>query len=64
MSGQVVDKAHLFEDFRLITTQIQAQKNGITTDGNWLVLTGKYRLSLLPEVGKRRMMMHRNSNLL
>lgn len=42
MSAQVVDKVYLFEDFRLITSQLQAQKNGITTGRNWPVPTGKY----------------------
>lgn len=34
MSARVVNKVHLFEDFRLITSQLQAQKDRITTGRN------------------------------
>lgn len=42
MSAQVVDKIYLFEDFRLIASQLQAQKKGIITGTSWQMLTGKY----------------------
>jgi hypothetical protein len=48
MSGQVFNKAHLFEDFRFIISKYKHKKNESTTGSNRLVITGRGGISLLP----------------
>ena len=47
MSGQVFNKAHLFEDFRLIITKYNQKGNESTTGSYWLIITGQCQLPLL-----------------